>query len=378
MVDYEALCRHLAADRDRPFGLVSQQASPTGGILHDRFGARMACLFSPEHGWFGLAAAGEKTVHEMHPFWHIPVHSLYGETRRPTSAMLAGLGRLVLDLQDIGVRCYTYLATLKLVLEAAAEAHLPVTVLDRPIPLGGSVDGPRLMPDFTSFVAPLDVPLCHGMTPGECATFIVRAGNLDLDLTVIPLRDWSHAVRAPWPNFVPPSPAIRSWDCAALYPATVFTEAYVAVDCDRFGALAFRVLGAPWLDAEGLLAETRDGLSACGLGARLVRYRPCGGTYVNQVLDGLFLTIDQPDLYRPVTAGACLFGAMLRRHPEEMAKDARPEWLDKLAGSSELRTAFGEPAMLDALLARWREACDIYSAQEQTDIYLKGRDKKGT
>ena len=371
MVDYEALCRHLDADGDRPFGLVSQQASPTGGILHERFGARLACLFSPEHGWFGLAAAGEKTGHETHPFWGIPVHSLYGETRRPTPAMLAGLGRLVLDLQDIGVRCYTYLATLKLVLEAAAEAQLPVTVLDRPIPLGGPVDGPRLTPEFASFVAPLDVPLCHGMTPGECATFIVRAENLDLDLTVIRLRDWSHADRAPWPNFVPPSPAIRSWDCAALYPATVFTEAYVSVDCDRFGALAFRVLGAPWLDAAGLLAETRDDLAACGIGARTIRYRPGGGAYAGQVLDGLFLTIELPDIYLPVTAGARLFAAIMRRHPDELSKDSRPEWLDKLSGSPELREALGDPTAFDALLARWRDGCAAYSSQERLDLYLQ-------
>ena len=371
MVDYESLCRHLDADGNRPFGLVSQQASPTGGILHDRFGARMACLFSPEHGWFGLAAAGEKTGHEMHPFWGIPVHSLYGETRRPTPAMLAGLGRLVLDLQDIGVRCYTYLATLKLVLEAAAEAQLPVTVLDRPIPLGGPVDGPRLAPGFASFVAPLDVPLCHGMTPGECATFIARVGNLDLDLTVVRLRDWSHADRAPWPNFVPPSPAIRSWDCAALYPATVFTEAYAAVDCDRSGALAFRVLGAPWLDAAGLLAETRDGLAACGLDARTIRYRPGGGAYTGQVLDGIFLTIAQPENYLPVTAGARLFAEMLRRYPKEMADGARPEWLDKLSGSSELREALDETAAFDALLSRWRDGCAAYSSQERVDLYCR-------
>ena len=369
MVDYEALCRHLAADGDRPFGLVSQQASPTGGILRDRFGARMACLFSPEHGWFGLAAAGEKTGHETHPSWGIPVHSLYGETRRPTPAMLAGLGRLVLDLQDIGVRCYTYLATLKLVLEAAAEARLPVTVLDRPIPLGGPVDGPRLVPEFASFVAPLDVPLCHGMTPGECATFIARAENLDLDLTVIRLRDWSHGVRAPWPNFVPPSPAIRSWDCAALYPATVFTEAYVSVDCDRFGALAFRVLGAPWLDAADLLAETRAHLAACGIAARTIRYRPGGGAYAGQVLDGIFLTVEQPERYRPVTAGARLFAAIRRRNPKELANDARSEWLDKLSGSPELRAALGDPSALDALLAHWREACADYSAHARVNLY---------
>ena len=366
MVDYEGLCRHLADSG--PFGLVSQQASPTGSILHERLGVRLACLFSPEHGWFGLAAAGEKTGHETHPFWGIPVRSLYGETRRPTPEMLEGLERLVVDLQDIGVRCYTYLATLKLVLEAAAEAGLPVTVLDRPIPLGGVVDGPGLVPGFESFVAPLAVPLCHGMTPGECATFIARSEGLDLDLTVVPMLGWSHRETAPWPNFVPPSPAIRSWDCAALYPATVLTEAYVAVDCDRAGALAFRVLGAPWLDAAALLEDVRDRISECGMGGRTIRYRPASGEFAGQVLDGLMLTIERPRDYRPVTVGAHIFASILRRHPEELAKGFRPEWLDKLTGSDALRAAIASPEALASLLDGWGDANAAY-AKRRVDLY---------
>ena len=367
MVDYEALCRHLADSG--LFGLVSQQASPTGGILHDRLGSRLACLFSPEHGWFGLAAAGEKTGNETHPFWKIPVHSLYGDTRRPTPKMLEGLARLVVDLQDIGVRCYTYLATLKLVLEAAADARLPVTVLDRPIPLGGVADGPSLAAGYESFVAPLDVPLCHGMTPGECATYIVRECGLDLDLTVIPMSGWSHADVAPWPNFVPPSPAIRSWDCAALYPATVFTEAYVSVDCDRAGALAFRVLGAPWLDAAALLADVGGILSECGMGGRTVRYRPAGGDFAGQVLDGLLLTVERPQDCRPVTAGAQIFASILSRHTAELEKGFRPEWLDKLSGSDELRAALALPTELARLLRRWRKENAAYAATRRVDLY---------
>ena len=131
MVNHEGLIKHLSVCGNGPFGLLSQQALSTDGLLFNMFGERLAALFSAEHGWFGLAAPGERTEHEMHPYWHIPVHSLYGETRRPTPEMLQGLERIVIDLQDIGVRCYTYLATLKNMLEAAAEAHLPVTVLDR-------------------------------------------------------------------------------------------------------------------------------------------------------------------------------------------------------------------------------------------------------
>ncbi len=369
MIDHEGLCRHLASCGAGPFGLVSRQSSPTAGILHDRFGSRLASLFSPEHGWFGFAAAGERTGSEIHPVWGIPVHSLYGETRRPTAEMLAGLERLVVDLPDIGVRCYTYLATLKLVLEAAAGAHLPVTVLDRPIPLGGAVDGPRLAAGHESFVAPLDVPLCHGMTPGECALFIARMERLDLDLHVARMLGWSHADAAPWPNFMPPSPAIRSWDCAAIYPATVFTEAYAAVDCDRAGSLAFRVLGAPWLDAAWLLAEEGTSLAECGMGGRTIRYVPGGGEYAGQAIDGLLLTIENPRGFRPVSAGARLFSRIGERYGDELARGFRPDWLDKLAGSPGLGKAMGDREALEALVAEWKSGAEAFRADEMVDLY---------
>ena len=107
MIDYAALIQHLAATAPAPFGLLSQQATPTATRLRRAFGNRLKCLCSPEHGWFGLAAAGEKTASETQPLWHIPVHSLYGASRRPRPEMFEGLARIVVDLQDIGVRCYT-------------------------------------------------------------------------------------------------------------------------------------------------------------------------------------------------------------------------------------------------------------------------------
>lgn len=367
MIDYAALVQHLAATAPAPFGLLSQQATPTAARLRRAFGNRLKCLFSPEHGWFGLAAAGEKTSSETHPLWHIPVHSLYGAARRPSPEMFEGLARIVVDLQDIGVRCYTYLATLKNMLEAAAAAHLPVTVLDRPIPLGGVIDGPRREARFSSFVAPLDIPLCHGMTPGECATYIVREGKLAVDLTVIRMRDWSHARREPWTNFTPPSPAIRNWDCAALYPATVFTEAYPALDCDRDGPFAFRVLGAPWLDAVRLLEDIGKVLPACGFGVRPLRYRPSGGPYGGQVLDGLILSIENPGAFYPVTAGALILNALMRRHGRDLLQDARAAWLDKLAGTDTLRAALASNRMSD-LFQTWLDAHDAYRAA-RVDLY---------
>jgi uncharacterized protein YbbC (DUF1343 family) len=365
MVDYESLVKHLSLAKPRPFGLLSQQTSPTAEILRREFPDRMQCLFSAEHGWYGFAAAGEKTAGEIHPVWNIPVHSLYGETRRPTPEMMQGLDRVVIDLQDIGARCYTYLATIKNMLEAAAEAKAAVTVLDRPIPLGGIVDGPMRDSAFASFVAPLDIPLCHGMTPGECARHIVREEALDVDLSVIRMKDWTHAERAPWANFMPPSPAIRSWDSAALYPATVFTEAYPSIDCDRHGSLSFRVIGAPWLDARRLIDEVSASVLSCGMSMRTIRYRPSGGPYQGQTLEGALLSVERPDAFLPVTAGATILASILRHHRTETEKDSRPEWLDKLTGSTALRQSMSEDS-LDRLLQSWPDSREAYLASRVT------------
>lgn len=365
MVNYEGLIRHLATINDGPFALLSQQALPTDGILANTFPDRLAALFSAEHGWFGLAAPGEKTTGEIHPHWRIPVHSLYGETRSPTPEMFEGIKRVVIDLQDVGVRCYTYLATIKNMLEAAAKAKLPVTVLDRPQPLGGLLDGPMRELAYSSFVAPVNIPLCHGMTPGEYSQYIVNEESLDIDLTVIRMLDWNHHSRDPWPNFAPPSPGIRSWDSAAIYPATVFTEAYLAVDCDRAGPLSFRVLGAPWLDSATLIDDLAEALPACGMGLRPYRYRPSAGRYQGKALDGILLSVDAPDAFYPVTAGTLVLAALVNRHRDDISVDARPEWFDKLFGTATVRTTIEQGTdSLSSIFQEWINAQDEYLARK--------------
>ena len=367
MINYEGLIKHLRTVDDGPFGLVSHQASAAAGMLSTHFPDRLACLFSPEHGWFGTAAPGERAEGvPSHPYWGVPVRSLYGENRKPTPEMLSGLSRIVVDLQDVGVRCYTYLATLKLVLEAAAENGLPVTVVDRPVPLGGVLDGPCRELGFASFVAPVDVPLCHGMTPGECATLIVREEKLDLDLTVMRMKGWSHSSRSAWPNFVPPSPAIRSWDSAAMYPATVFTEAFPSVDCDRSGPLAFRIVSAPWMSIADTMNDLAAALPACGLGARPYRYLRDG-----QARDGVLLEVDNPDAFYPATAGVVILAAMYSRHPAEILEGARPEWFAKLMGSETVLNAIREDALSD-LFSSWIEAQDAYLPR-RVDLYSGAR-----
>ena len=141
--NYAGLIDELKASGHR-YGLLTMQATSTTRRLVNALPGKMTALFSAEHGFFGTAAAGEKTASSWHPFWNVPIHSLYGDHRKPNDEMMDGVEHMIVDMCDIGVRCYTYLATLKNVMEACAERDIPVSVLDRPIPRGGMLDGPML------------------------------------------------------------------------------------------------------------------------------------------------------------------------------------------------------------------------------------------
>lgn len=367
-IGYDELVANLAKENSN-FGLLSMQATGTAEILANAFPSRLKALFSAEHGFFGMAAAGEKTPDAVHKRWNIPIFSLYGEKRKPDASMFEGLGRIVIDLADIGVRCYTYLATMKNMLEACAENSVPATVLDRPVPLGGHVDGPMPDPSLMGFVAPLDLPLCHGMTPGECAAWIAADRKLPLDLDIVTVREWNHGVSVPWSGFVPPSPAIRSWDSAAMYPMTVFTEAYPALDCDRLGTMAFRVAGAPWLDADRLARQISPGFETCGYSVRPYRFAPSGGPYSGTPIDGLLVSFSGDGPKYPVTAGTLMLAALLRNYPEEMAKDARPRWLDSLFAFPDAAKFIAEGSLSD-LFTGWIDAQDAF-LETKVDFYSR-------
>lgn len=357
-VNYPELIGKLESEK-KTFSLLTMQAASTTEHLMKRFPDRFKSLFSAEHGFFGLAAAGERTPSAWHPFWNRPIHSLYGETRRPTAEMLEGVERIIIDIADIGVRCYTYLATVKNILEACADAGIAVTVLDRGVPMGNVMDGPMRKPEFASFVAPINVPLCHGMTIGESATWIKHAESLDVDLDVVRLTEWDHKMYDPWANYIPPSPSIRSWDCAVAYPMTVFTEAYPAVDCDRDGSLSFRVIGAPWMNTRKLMTELEPGLKDCGVDMRPYRYSPKGGRYQGLNLNGILFTLSNPKGYYPVTASALIYAALMQLHGHHLAIGARPEWLDKLYGSTELRDTINSGNLKD-MFQKWIAEQDEY------------------
>lgn len=326
-------------------GILSMQASLTLPGLVESRREDIVALFSAEHGFFGSAAAGEKTGNQVHPYYKLPIRSLYGEHRRPTDEMMEDISEMIIDLCDIGVRCYTYLATMKLMLEVCAEKGIPVAVIDHPIPLHGKVDGPRREDKFSSFVAPIDVPLLHGMTPGEEAKFIVQGLKFKaegFDFKVIPFPEPNPSTLNLQPstlNFIPPSPAIRSVDSAALYPMLVWSEAYPAIDVDRNGSLAFRVVSAPFIEVGELIEEC----------AALLKY----GVRATPYGAGVLFSICDFEAFKPVSAGVKLLEILLRRYPTEMKAGYRREWMSKLYGTEKVQEAV-DTMTADEEIGRWR------------------------
>ena len=310
------------ADPRLRVGLLSHQAAllTTGETSAQAcrrvFGDNLRALFGPEHGYFGQAAAGEATHTVTHPLWGIPVHALYGARRKPAPEDLAGLDCLAIDLQDLGVRCYTYLATLKLALEACAEAGLPCVVCDRPIPCHGQAEGPVAEPAHFSFVAPCALPFVHGRTHTEVAAWL-RLPHIPAPLAEGPAAD-----------FLPPSPAIRDRVAARLYPATVLAEALPHYDVARATAWAWRTLSAPWIHGPTLAARlTREALP----GIRFFDF--------TQAPDrgGIRLHLTDFAAFRPWPTALALLRALRAEYGDERLfahPQARPDWMTKLLGTA--------------------------------------------
>lgn len=333
-------------------GVVSNQS----GVLSDaqktllidtllRRGVQIKKLFSPEHGFRGDADAGAKVSSGKAPVTGLPIISLYGRHRKPTKSDLSGLSILILDLQDVGVRFYTYISTMGLVLEACAEEDLPVIILDRPNP-HDAVDGPMISPAYKSFIGMFPIPVLHGLTMGELALMAVGEGWLKTkkspSVTVVRCEGWKHGMRYLPP--IPPSPNLRSARALALYPTLCFFEGS-SWSVGRGTTHPFEQIGYP---LQGLGERSFVPRSLPGASKPLHVGRRCYGPdpAMRESWEGIDLELIIECYRRSQKAGVRFF--------------ARPDHFDLLAGSSSLRRQIERGSSPRAIRASWEKGLEDY------------------
>ena len=302
-----------AALRGMRIGLITNQSgidragNPTVDLLRSAPGVTLSAIFTPEHGLRGTA--DEKVGDEQ--YLGIPVYSLYGERRKPAPEQLAGLDALVFDIQDIGTRFYTYISTMGLAMEAAAEADVKFIVLDRVNPIGGDVVEGPVLEGPTDFVGWHPLPIRHGKTVGELARQFRDERRIDVDLTVIPVQGWKREqwqdeAGLPWINT---SPNMRSLHAAALYPGIGLLERAISVG--RGTPTPFEILGAPYIDGARLAAE----VNVPGVQLTPVRFTPTASIHKGEECGGVAIRITDRRAFRSVRLGLEIAAALARLYP---------------------------------------------------------------
>lgn len=348
---------YLPLLKDKNVGVVANQASTFAEVhLVDTLlnsGINVVRIFSPEHGFRGLADEGAAIASGIDAKTGLPIVSLYGKNKKPTAEQLQGIDILLFDLQDVGVRFYTYISTMTYVMEAAAENDIPVIVLDRPNPNGFYVDGPVLEPEFSSFAGMHQVPVVYGLTIGEYAEMVNGEhwlrDSVQCELTVIPMRNYVRNAIYRLP--VKPSPNLPNWQSVYLYPSLCFFEG-TDVSVGRGTDVPFQVYGHPQMtDAFSFTPRT-----AAGHNAPLYSDKECHG--------------------KDLTGYANNFKKNKQRIQLQWLIDAREQlkdddkffnnYFEKLAGVKSLREMINDGVTEDEIRASW---------QDDIDKYLKIREK---
>ncbi len=351
-------------------GIVCNHASVDHAFRHivDRLretpGVHVAAIFGPQHG-FGSDVQDNmvETPHRDDAARRVPVYSLYSDTREPTAEMLREIDVLVIDLQDIGARIYTYIYTMANCLRAAARHGVPVIVCDRPNPIGGvQVEGAVLSAGFESFVGQFPIPMRHGMTIGELSALFNDHGGIGASLEITPMERWHRRLYAdqtglPW---VMPSPNIPTLDTAIVYPGTVLFEGTVLSE-GRGTTRPFELVGAPWIDADAF-AAAMNALDLPGVYFRPAVFQPTFQKHAQQTCGGCQIHVTDRDDFRPVMTGVALMDMFHRCDPAAFAWRPPPyEYerhkppIDILAGSDALRADIESGRPLQDLVASWHE-----------------------
>jgi uncharacterized protein YbbC (DUF1343 family) len=343
-----------------------------------RTDAKLVALYGPEHGVRGNAQAGEYVSFYFDEQFHLPVFSLYGQSQKPPADMLTNIDAymrsydtqqvgkkverdmlntvdlMVFDIQDVGTRVYTYIATMAYAMQAAAEAGIPFVVLDRPNPINGiAMEGPILeYPAHSSFIGLYPVPLRHGLTAGELARlFNARFLSRKADLTVVPMEGWHRTMwmddtSFPW---VLPSPNMPTLDTATVYPGQVLLEG-TNLSEGRGSTKPFELFGAPWIDGY-LLARELNGLALPGVKFREAWFTPTFSKFTGQRCGGSQLHVTDRGAFRSIATTLAIVETVKRLYGPKLELHA--DYFDKVMGTSTVREAIQRNESFRAIVARF-------------------------
>lgn len=369
----------LKSNKIKDIGRVGLISHPPA-ILHDyahvldtlmQSGAHIAALFGPEHGFDASAADGASVNDQTDRRTGLPVFSLYGPNKEPSQAMLSGVDTLVFDMQDVGVRFYTFISTLFYVLRGAAAAGKSVIVLDRPNPINGRVvAGPPLESGFESFVGIAPMPLRHGLTIGELARYFNSDFGFHADLTVVPMQGWQRSMwfdetGLPW---VPLSPGMPHLSTAIVYPGMCFLEG-TNLSEGRGTALPFEIAGAPWLDGH-TLAQSLNQLNLPGVRFRPVSFAPTFSKHSGQTCSGVQVHVTDRASFKPIQTALHLIAACRAQAPKDFSflssswEGGKPHF-DLLAGSASVRQGLEAERPVVDIARDWDQSLEEFAQKWQ-------------
>ena len=347
---------------------LSNQASTTRELVHGRvilqekYGDQLACLFSPQHGFFSEKQDNMiEFDHTVDAVTGLPMYSLYGDLRKPTPEMFESFDILLIDLVDVGTRVYTFMYTMAYCMMTAVEVGKKVIILDRPNPIGGKlIEGNILQDDCSSFVGLFPIPMRHGLTMGELALLMNREFGIGADLSVVPAYGWQreHLFRDTGFPWVAPSPNMPTPECALVYPGQVIWEG-TNVSEGRGTTLPFEFVGAPfWQHQEILDYLKKTDLPGCYL--RPVVFEPTSGKWAQQSCNGFQVHVTNPQRFKPYRTSLALLQAAIILYPDNFQYKEPPyeyEYerlpMDLIIGDKKIRTRLEAGESVEALENEW-------------------------
>lgn len=373
------LARQVNELAGKSVGIVGNHAAVTRDLVHiaDALNAadvKIGALFGPEHGARGDVADGQHIDDTVDERLGVPVYSLYGKTRTPSPESLKNIDIMIVDVQDVGARFYTFVYTMAHVMAACGENDVPVWVLDRPNPITGTrPEGPILEPHYSSFIGMYSVPVRHGLTIGELARLFRAEFSVDCELRVIPMDGWTRDMEfeetgLPW---VPPSPNMPTVDTAFVYPGTCLIEGTNASE-GRGTTRPFEIFGASWVDP-GEFRRLLMSYDLPGAAFREAYFTPCISKFAGEPCAGVQLYVTDRGAFRPVLTGVAIICAFYKLYSGQFTFRPPAEhgrrFFDLLTGTASVREAIEAGQSPWDIAAEWEDGIAEFESRVE-DVLL--------